>query len=57
MLDREVGTFLLKIGLYGTIVELTERIMIFRLNNILLDQETQLQYATFQSLHSRLLFQ
>ena len=30
---------------------------IFGSNNKLLDQETQLQYATFGSLHSRLLFQ
>jgi hypothetical protein len=31
--------------------------MIVGLNNKLLDQETQLQYATFESLHSRLLNQ
>ena len=31
--------------------------MIVGLNNKLLDQETQLQYATFESLHSKLLFQ
>ena len=31
--------------------------MIVGLNDKFLDQETQLQYATFESMHSRLLFQ
>ena len=38
-------------------LELILRVIIVGLNNKILDQETQLQYATFESLHSRLLFQ
>ena len=39
--------------LYWTIVELILRVIIVGSNNILLDQETQLQYATFESLHNK----